>query len=59
MRTDASDFVVIVSAASLEDDHELMDRMMADNPNVRKYVSSVVLQTFKRALFTPLAASAR
>ena len=52
--TGATDFVLIVSAPSLEAYDALMNRMMADNSNVKKYITSVVLQTFKRTLFTPV-----
>lgn len=55
--TGASDFVLIVAAPSLEAYDEVMNRMMADNPNIKKYVTSVVLQTFKRSLYTPVGAA--
>ena len=55
--TGASDFVLVIAASSLEAYDELMNRMMADNPNIKKYVTSVVLQTFKRSLYTPVIAA--
>ena len=55
--TGSSDFILVVTAATLEDYDSLMGRMVARNPNIRKYVTSVVLQTFKRTLFTPAGGS--
>lgn len=53
--TGASDFVLVVSARSVEDYDALMDRMLSDNDNIRKYTTSAVLRTYKRGLFTPVA----
>lgn len=52
--TGASDFVLIVTAATMEDYDALMDRMVAAHPNVLKFTTSAVLQTYKRGLFTPV-----
>jgi len=54
--TGAWDFVLIITAASHEGYEDLMNRMMADNSNIKKYITSVVLQTFKRTLFVPVNA---
>jgi Lrp/AsnC family leucine-responsive transcriptional regulator len=54
--TGASDFVLIITAASHEGYEDIMNRMMADNSNIKKYITSVVLQTFKRTLFVPINA---
>jgi Lrp/AsnC family transcriptional regulator, leucine-responsive regulatory protein len=51
--TGASDFMIIATAPTLDDFDSLMNRMMAENPNIRKYITSVVLQTYKRTLFVP------
>lgn len=51
--TGASDFILVVTAATLESYDAMMARMIADNPNVRKFTTSVVLQTFKQDTFVP------
>lgn len=51
--TGASDFVLFVTAASLESYDELMAEMIAANPNIRKYTTSVVLQSFKQETLVP------
>lgn len=51
--TGASDFILVVTAATLEGYDALMAKMIADNPNVRKFTTSVVLQTFKQDTFVP------
>ncbi|MBP6012050.1 MAG: Lrp/AsnC family transcriptional regulator [Alphaproteobacteria bacterium] len=52
--TGASDFILIVTAASIEQYDALMEEMLKENPNVKKFVTSAVLQTYKRSLFTPV-----
>jgi Lrp/AsnC family transcriptional regulator, leucine-responsive regulatory protein len=51
--TGASDFILVVTAATLEGYDALMAKMIVDNPNVRKFTTSVVLQTFKQDMFVP------
>ncbi len=55
--TGASDFILIVTAPTMEDYDALMDRMVNANPNVLKFTTSAVLQTYKRSLFTPVKRS--
>jgi Lrp/AsnC family transcriptional regulator, leucine-responsive regulatory protein len=52
--TGSSDFVIVVTAATVEGYDELMDRLLAANPNVRKYSTNVVLRSFKKCLFVPV-----
>lgn len=51
--TGSFDFILVVTAATLETYDSMMARMIADNPNVRKFTTSVVLQTFKQDTFVP------
>lgn len=51
--TGSSDFIVVITAATVEQYDELMNEMLAANPNVRKYVTNVVLRSFKKSLFVP------
>lgn len=51
--TGMSDFVLVVTAATLESYDELMADMIAANPNIRKYTTSVVLQSFKQGTLVP------
>jgi len=51
--TGASDFVLVVTAVTLEGYDELMAEMIAANPNIRKYTTSVVLQSFKHGTLVP------
>lgn len=54
--TGEMDFILIVTAPTMAAYDALMDRLLKQNPNVKKYVTSAVLQTYKRSLFTPVAA---
>jgi Lrp/AsnC family leucine-responsive transcriptional regulator len=53
--TGAMDFILIVTAPTMDAYDALMDRLIKQNPNVKKYVTSAILQTYKRSLFTPIA----
>jgi len=55
--TGDADFVLIVTAAQMEDYEELMARLMSENSNVRRFTTNVTLQTVKRGLAVPIAAS--
>ena len=44
----------VVTAATVEGYDELMDRLLAANPNVRKYSTNVVLRSVKKCLFVPV-----
>lgn len=52
--TGSSDFVIVVTAATVEGYDALMDRLLASNPNVKKYSTNVVLRSFKKSLFVPV-----
>ena len=52
--TGSSDFVLLVTASSLPGYDAFMDGMVEANPNITKFTTSAVLQTFKRGLFTPV-----
>ena len=49
--TGSADFILTISEASLDAYDHFMSRLVEENPNVRKFTTSVVLQTFKRSLF--------
>lgn len=52
--TGETDFVLIVCAPHMEAYEALMARMMAENPNVRKFNTSVALGVVKRGLAIPV-----
>lgn len=52
--TGRGDCTLVVLAASIEDFDALMERLMVENPNVRKFTTSVVLRSLKRSLAVPI-----
>lgn len=52
--TGSSDFVIVVTAATVEEYDQLMDEMLEAHPNIKKYTTNVVLRSFKRRLFVPV-----
>ncbi len=52
--TGEADFVLVVTAASMEGFDVLMERLLAENRNVRKFKTGVALQVTKRSLFVPV-----
>ena len=52
--TGEMDFILVVTAPTMDAYDALMDRLIKQNPNVKKYVTSAILQTYKRSLFTPV-----
>lgn len=52
--TGAGDYVLIVSARDVDDFEALMQRMVADNANVRRFQTRVALSTLKRGMLVPL-----
>lgn len=48
--TGAGDYVLVVSARDVEDYDALMQRMVAENANVRKFTTRVALGTLKRGV---------
>lgn len=53
--TGGDDFVVIVCAGSVASYEALMAGLMADNPDVARYTTSVVLAPVKRSLSIPVS----
>jgi DNA-binding Lrp family transcriptional regulator len=52
--TGAFDFVVTLTAPSLDAYDMLMGEMIEANPNIRKYTTMVVLQAFKQETLVPV-----
>lgn len=52
--TGAGDYVLIIVARDVEDFEALMQRMVAENANVRRYQTRVALGTVKRGLLVPV-----
>lgn len=55
--TGSADFILIVTAQDVESYDALMTRLMADNPNVRRFTTNVALGVNKRSMFVPVRAS--
>ncbi len=55
--TGAWDFILVVTAPDVERYDLLMSRLLADNPNVRRFTTNVVLGSHKRGLFVPVLES--
>ncbi|NVL89313.1 Lrp/AsnC ligand binding domain-containing protein, partial [Escherichia coli] len=51
--TGTADFVLVVVAPDVGAYDALMSRLMADNPNVRRFTTNVALGVGKRGLFVP------
>ena len=54
--TGSADFILIVTAPDVDSYDALMSRLMADNPNVRRFTTNVALGVSKRGLFVPVQA---
>ncbi|TBR40103.1 MULTISPECIES: Lrp/AsnC family transcriptional regulator [Dyella] len=52
--TGAGDYVLIIVARDVEDFEALMQRMVTENANVRRFQTRVALSTLKRGMFVPL-----
>ncbi|WP_394825257.1 Lrp/AsnC family transcriptional regulator [Pendulispora albinea] len=52
--TGTADFVLIVTAPSVQAYDDFMTRLMTDNPNVRRFTTNVVLGINKRSLCVPI-----
>lgn len=53
--TGEADFIVIVSAKDMTDYEEISRRLFMDNPNVRRYKSSLVIRRIKYGMTIPIA----
>jgi Lrp/AsnC family transcriptional regulator, leucine-responsive regulatory protein len=51
--TGDADFTMIVTATDMDDFDQLMERLLAENKNVKRFKTGVVLKTAKEGLFTP------
>ncbi len=52
--TGEADFVLVVSAPDTETYDALMGRLVAENPNVSKFITNVALSVVKRGLSVPI-----
>ena len=52
--TGRGDYTLVVLSPSIEAFDALMERMLADNRNIRKFTTSVALKTLKRSLAVPV-----
>lgn len=52
--TGESDFIVIVSAKDMVDYEEISRRLFMENPNVRRYKSSLVIRRIKYGMTIPI-----
>ena len=52
--TGAGDYVLVVVARDVEDFEALMQRMVSDNANIRRFQTRVALSTLKRGVLVPL-----
>jgi len=54
--TGSADFILVITAPDVDSYDALMSRLMADNPNVRRFTTNVALGLSKRGLFVPVGA---
>jgi Lrp/AsnC family leucine-responsive transcriptional regulator len=52
--TGESDFVLVITAPDVAAYDAMMARLIADNPNVRRFTTNVALGIHKRRLFVPI-----
>jgi len=52
--TGSADFILVITARDVDSYDGLMSRLMADNPNVRRFTTNVALGVSKRGLFVPV-----
>jgi Lrp/AsnC family transcriptional regulator, leucine-responsive regulatory protein len=52
--TGGSDYVLVVTAVDVDSYDSLMQKLVTDNPNVRKFGTRVALKTLKRGFVIPL-----
>ena len=52
--TGAADFILVIAARDITAYDALMARLIADNPNVRRFTTNVALGIYKRSLFLPV-----
>lgn len=54
--TGSADFILLLTAPDAEAYDALMGKLIADNPNVRRFTTNVVLNVVKRGLMIPIPA---
>ena len=54
--TGGADFILVITAPDVDSYDALMNRLMADNPNVRRFTTNVALGVSKRGMFVPVRA---
>ena len=54
--TGGADFILVITAPDVDSYDALMNRLMADNPNVRRFTTNVALGVSKRGVFVPIGA---
>jgi Lrp/AsnC family transcriptional regulator, leucine-responsive regulatory protein len=52
--TGSADFMLVVTAANMKAYDEMMQSMMNENPNVRRFTTNAVLGINKQSLFVPV-----
>lgn len=52
--TGTADFILVVTASDIEAYDALMSRLVAENPNVRRFTTNVALGVGKRSLAVPI-----
>lgn len=52
--TGRGDYTLVMVVGTIEHFDELAERMMVENPNIRKFTTSVALRTLKRTLELPI-----
>lgn len=52
--TGSADYVLLIAAPDIAGFDAMMSKMMAANPNVRRFTTNVVMATIKRSLALPL-----
>jgi DNA-binding Lrp family transcriptional regulator len=52
--TGSADFILIMTAPNPESFDVFMSKLIAENPNVKRFATNVVLNVIKRSLFVPV-----
>ncbi|MGL4489383.1 MAG: Lrp/AsnC ligand binding domain-containing protein [Rhizobiaceae bacterium] len=52
--TGQGDYLLVILVPSVDDFDALMERMTEQNPNIRKFTTSLALKTLKRGLIVPV-----
>ena len=52
--TGEADFVLVITARSMDDYHQIARRLFLDDPNIKRFRTSVVMDSLKRTLDIPV-----